>query len=225
MDFNPLGKFDPHGRLIEVAVGDAQKFYNTLPTVPQNGINRLYLHWSVAPYGCLFQDYNAMADFENNSWILKTTNSEANNVVGLNNNPEASHTWHRNSGAAGISIAGMDGATENNFGPHPITVYGLHYLCAGSAAICKKYNIDALGKVVNGNTHTANDGTTIINTTGEWCILTHGECAVIDLYPTERIDLGTLISLPIGVTLTPEMRSICGDALRTMIHAYKLALQ
>jgi hypothetical protein len=64
-----------------------------------------------------------------------------------------------------------------------------------------------------------------VNTTGEHNLLTHAECAVIDDYPTERWDEGSLVPLPAGVSLTTAMRSQCGDALRARTHEYAVALK
>lgn len=187
-------------------------------------ITRLYLHWSVAPFGCTFGDYHFMINLVDGSWVFQFTHDPRDNAPGLNNNPEASHTWHRNTGAIGIAIGGMDNASVHDFGPDGVQRHELEYLCALAAVVCAECGIDASGVVPSpGSNHADNNGQNV-NTTGEHTILTHGECAVIDAYPSERWDLGCLVPLPSGVELTPAMRTQSGDALRQRIHVYKAAL-
>jgi hypothetical protein len=230
VSFNPLGNFNPAAPVDAGVLVKAKTFMGSLPLVPDGSLSRLYLHWTVAPFGCTFGDYNGEADFEKGQWVLVMTHDPRDNVAGLNNNPVASHTWHRNTGAVGVSIAGMSGATQQNFGPDAVTLAGLEHLCAGAAAFTARYGIDALGAVTSGTTH-ADDHGNQISTTGEHTILTHAECASIDGYlcgftsdPDCRWDLGSLVALPEGTSLTREMVSQCGDALRQRVHAYKTAL-
>jgi hypothetical protein len=119
----------------------------------------------------------------------------------------------------------MDGASETNFGPDGVQVHELEFLCALAALCAVEYGIDSNGTVAApGSDHLDNNNANV-NTAGEHNILTHGECAVIDAYPTERWDLGTLVALADGASLTPAMRSQCGDALRERIHGYAVALK
>jgi hypothetical protein len=221
--FSPLGNFKADAPIQVEVIEAAKAFKVLLPEITAGLITRMYCHWTVAGLCSEFSEYNAEAEYANGKHFLKMTHDPRDNAPGLNNNSPASHTWHRNTGAVGIAITGMDGATESNFGPDGITLAGLEYLCAGAAALASKYSIDVNGKVEHGSTHADNNGNNV-NTIGEPTVLTHGECAVIDAYPTERWDLGTFIALPLGISLTPAMRTECGSALRTRIHLYKLAL-
>lgn len=230
MAFNPLGNFNPSAPVDEGVLAKAKAIMATLPAVPAGTISRLYLHWTVAPFGCTFADYNGEVDFENGNWKMVMTHDPRDNAVGVNNNPEASHTWHRNTGAVGVSLAGMSGATEHDFGPDGVTLSGLEHLCACAAAYAQRYGIDASGSVANGTTHIGDTGQTV-NTTGEHTILTHAEAANIDGYlcgftgdPDCRWDLGSLVALPEGTSLTKAMVAQCGDALRQRVHAYKGAI-
>lgn len=229
--FNPLGNFNAGAPVNDGVVAKGKALLASLPPVPQGTLSRLYLHWTVAPFGCTFGDYNGEADFESGNWVLKVTHDPRDNAVGVNNNPPASHTWHRNTGAVGVSIAGMTGATQQNFGPDAVTLTGLEHLCAAAGAFASRYGIDALGTVANGSTHAGDSGNQV-STTGEHTILTHAECANIDGYlcgftsdPDCRWDLGSLVALPEGLSLTREMVAQCGDALRQRVHAYKSALE
>jgi hypothetical protein len=228
--FSPLGDFGPTGAVNPGVLAKAKALLRSLPTVPAGSLSRLYLHWTLAPFGCTFGDYNGEADFESGEWVMIVTHDPRDNVAGLTSNPQASHTWHRNTGAVGVALAGMAGATEKNFGPDSITPVGLEHLCAAAAAFATCYGIDALGTVEHGSTHADENGN-LIDTTGEHTILTHAECASIDGYlcgftadPDCRWDLGSLVALPDGTSLTKAMVSQCGDALRQRVHEYKTAL-
>jgi hypothetical protein len=186
----------------------------------------MYLHWTVSPYQCKFTDYNFEIILVDGKWQMVMTHTPLDNLPGFNNNSPASHTWHRNTGAIGISVTGMDGSGVgvHNYGDDPITIHEIEFMCALAAMISLEYGIDVAGKVASpGENHADNVGHTV-NTTGEKNILTHGECAVIDAYPTERIDLCSMIPLPPGVELTPAIRTQTGEALRSRIHAYKVEL-
>lgn len=219
----PLGNFVSDAPVLAEALAAGKALLEKLPSISNGLIERLYLHWSVGCYDTTFPDYNAMVILKDGKWDLEITHDPRDNAPGLNDNAEASHTWHRNTGALGISIAGMLDATSNNFGPDPLNQHELEFLCAGAAALCTKYGIDASGKVTKDSTHTDNNGATV-HTLGEPIILTHAECAVYDSYTDERWDLGTLVPLPQGVSLTPEMRTQSGNALRQRIHTYKLKM-
>jgi hypothetical protein len=222
MDFSPLGHFDPAAQIDAKLLAAAYAFGEKLPAVPAGLIERCYLHWAVAPFGCTFGDYNAMANFAGGAWELQLTHDPRDNAPGLNNNAEASHTYMRNTGAVGIAIAGMDGASTHDFGPDGVTLAGLEYLCAGAAALAKAYGIDVAG--TSTKAPYANEPT----------ILTHAEAGDRVGSPAqyaaygprssfERWDLLSFVPIPEGLSFTDS--SICGNALRARIHAYKVALK
>ena len=169
--------------------------------------------------------YNVEALIADNTWALQITHDPQDNVVGLNDRPMAAHTYKRNAGAVGIAITGMDGAGvgPHDFGSDPVTVMGLTHLCAAGAAVAAKYGISIAG---------LSSGTPY---SGEPSILTHAEAAMRVGNPPqyapygpgstmERWDLASLAPLPAGVSLTPQMAETCGNALRTLARAYKVAL-
>jgi hypothetical protein len=223
--YNPIGQFNPAAPLLPDALAAAKAFRSKLPQIPARGITRIYLHWAVEPFGCTDGQYNFEVDLEGGKWVMVETHDPRDNVAGLNSNPSASHTWHRNTGAIGIAISGMDGATTTDFGPDGVQMHELEYLCALAALVAVEYGVDSNGLVPAPGADHADDNGSNVNTTSEHNILTHGECAVIDAYPTERWDLGCLHALPSGVSLTPSMRSASGDALRQRIHLYAAALK
>jgi hypothetical protein len=223
--WSPLGKFDPSAPFDPKIVAAGKAFLGTLPVIPKGLIWRFYGHWAAAPFGCLFGDYNGMADFENGQWVLKMTHDPRDNAPGLNSNAEASHTYMRNTGAVGFSLAGMSGATVTNFGDDGVTLAGLEYFCVGCAAFAVQYDLDALGKSVQAPY------------ANEPIFLSHSEAANLVGNPpqysaygpkpigdVERIDFATLTPLPPGVELTADMATTCGDALRLRIHGYKIEL-
>lgn len=227
MSFDPLGGWNPNGPLDPRALAAAQAFI--IPNAAifeklKGPILRIYLHWAVEAFGCLDAQYNLEVDLENGEWVMKVTHDPRDNAPGLDDNAEAAHTWHRNTGALGIAITGMDGASEHDFGPDGVQRHELEFLCALAALVCLECGIEANGRVAAPGTNHLDNNRHNVNTTGEHNLLTHGECAVIDMYPGERWDLGSFVALPDGVDLTPEMRTRCGDALRTRAHLYKAAL-
>jgi hypothetical protein len=228
--FDPLGSYDPTAPIAPSVLAKAIALRKSLPTAPYRSLSRLYLHWTLAPFGCTFADYNAEVDFEAGDWVMIVTHDPRDNAAGLTSGVGAAHTWRRNTGAVGVAIAGMTGAMQQHFGPAGVTPIGLDHLCAAAAAFASRYGINALGMVEHGSTHADNNGD-LVNTTGEQSVLTHAECASIDGYlcgftsdPDCRWDLGSLVALPADMSLTKAMVWRCGDALRQRVQAYTAAL-
>jgi hypothetical protein len=217
MTFNPLGMFDPGARVDPAILTKARSFFHLLPDCPAGSLERGYYHWTAGHYDTLFEDYHGECERVNGEWLMKLTHDPRDNAKGVNDNDPASHTYRRNTGAIGISIAGMYNATTKNFGDEPITVVGLHHLCAMMAAFCKKYGIDTHGVVSSGVY------------TGEPSLLTHGEAAwhigkppQYKDYFGERWDEVVLVPSPIPITR--DMSTISGNALRDLTHSYKAEL-
>lgn len=228
--FDPLGAFKVDAPLLEAALNAAKEIMKSFPSIPAHLVERIYLHWAVEAFGCLDGAYNFEVDFENGQWVMKMTHDPRDNMAGLDNNAEASHTWERNTNAIGIAITGMDGASTTNFGPDGVQMHELEFICALAAAVAVHYGVDTMGIVpAPGRTHpSSNDSGNCpnpVNTTGEFVIETHATCAMYDDYRTERWDFGTLRALPEGVSLTDEMRKTCAAALRERAHVYAAALK
>ena len=219
--FNPLGRFDPDADIISGVLDKCEALYNALPDVDDGGLTRVYFHWSAGAMSNCDAAYNVEALIADNTWALQITHDPQDNVVGLNDRPMAAHTYKRNAGAVGIAITGMDGAGvgPHDFGADPVTVMGLTHLCAAGAAVAGKYGISIAG---------LSSGTPY---GGEPSILTHAEAAMrvgnppqYADYRSERWDLASLAPLPTDVSLTPQMAETCGNALRALARAYKVAL-
>jgi hypothetical protein len=206
------------------SLGKAKVFLETLPLLPNGDIDRLYLHWSAEGYCTESSSYNAMVILDNDQWIVKTEHDVKDNARSTYNPQNyAEHTWRRNTGAFGICISGMDGANvdSDNFGADGPQEHELQLLCAAAGAIAYRYKIDVSGKFQKHITHWDNTNANLIDMFGEVNTLTHAEVAVIDNYPDERWDLGTLE--PIKEPLTSATRTQSGNTLRSLIHAYKLS--
>ena len=72
---------------------------------------KIYLHWSAGHYGQFFDDYHINIDKDG---TLYASTDDLSDVL--------AHTYHRNSGAVGISLACCVGATSDNLGSEPPTV-------------------------------------------------------------------------------------------------------
>jgi hypothetical protein len=175
-------------------------------------LKRIYYHWSAAPRGVTFTDYNLMILTDSGNPRIAVTNDPRHNFPGAPLESMAMHTWRRNRGAVGICLDGMDLATSASFGPDPITEMGIIYLCGTGAAVAVAYGIDISQPVSN-----------------ETPILTHAEAALLgdpytgrNKYPGERWDFGVL--QPQG-TFTPGDRTHNGDVLRALTLRIKNALK
>lgn len=221
MTFNPLGKFVATAPINPAIVAAAEDLFDRLPTCPANTVQRLYGHWTVGHYGQDFPDYNISVRYDGAHFSLDIVGDPRDNAIGVNQNAVHSHTFHRNTGALGISTDDMVFANEHDFGPEPLTMMTLEYLCAGIAAAAAKYRIDLHGVSMQGPF------------AGEPTFLTHAEAANRPGYPPqyanyfitgERWDLASFVALPAGVVLTADMATACGNALRARAALIKAAI-
>lgn len=215
------------GPLDEGALAAARALLGQLPQIREGGIERIYLHWTVAPFGCVFRDYNAEVDLEGGRWVIRLTHDPIDNATG---DGEANHTFRRNTGAVGISIAGMDHATFSNFGPDPVQMHEMEYLCAAAAAFARKYSIQsnspAPAKYPGGGRP---DRERTIMTHAEAALMTPGDGDYPHYYcfkdggdPDCRWDLATTNAQ--GHQPTEAEAFAQADALRARIRQYKVAL-
>lgn len=223
MPFNPLGAFNPAAPVDQGALAEGRRYAAALPACPPHSLRRIYGHWTVGHFGQDFPDYNGSVSFDGTHFHLHIPHDPRDNAIGVNNNAPASHTFHRNTGAFGIATDDMVFANEHNFGPEPLTMAALEYLCAGVAAVALKYGIDLTG--------TSTDAPYA----GEPTFLTHAEAADRPGVPpqyaaygpgstSERIDLASFVPAPAGESFTAQTATACGNALRQRAHLYKLAL-
>lgn len=128
--------------LLPEALSAAKTIYGELPDVPAPGLNRIYYHWAVEAYNCTDSAYNLEVYLPtgSNEFAIRITNTPLGNVAGTSET-ESEHTYRRNTGALGIAISGLVGATYNNLGVDPVTLHQEEFLCAAGAAAAKKYGI------------------------------------------------------------------------------------
>lgn len=221
--FNPLGNFSVRAPLNAGALEEGRSLHRMLPRVPALALDRLYGHWTVGHYAQNFDDYNIAVRYDGSAFHLDIVGDPRDNARGVNDNAVHSHTYMRNTGALGICTDDMAGATENDFGPEPVTLLTLEYLCAGIAAAAKVYGIDLLGF------------STRDPYAREPNFLTHAEAAdrvgspaQYDAYgpasTSERWDLASFVAFPAGQHATGQSAYTCGSALRMRAHLYAVEL-
>jgi hypothetical protein len=224
MAFDPLGNFDTTAALDAGALAEGRRYLEALPHCPPDTLRRIYAHWTAGHFGQDDPKYNGSVRFDGQHFHLDIPHDPRDNAIGVNDNEEASHTFMRNTGAFGITTDDMVFATEHDFGPEPLTMLALEYLCAGIGAVAAKYGIDIGGT----STHAPY--------AGEPNVLTHAEAgdlpgnpAQYDRYgpgsTSERIDLASFVPAPDGEAFTAETATACGNALRDRAHRYKVELQ
>jgi len=91
---------------------------------------KLYLHWSAAHYGQFFDDYHINIDQDGSVYITTNDFSEIK-----------SHTYKRNTGAIGISLACCYGATTDNLGDEPPTTIQIEAMSQVVAVLCKALDL------------------------------------------------------------------------------------
>lgn len=232
MAFSPLGNFDPSAALPSKVLNAARSYLASLPTLEVGqSIFAINGHWTVGHPAQDFEDYNGSVGCADGEFFLHSPHSARDNAIDASGDCSANyaaHTWLRNAGQFGFSLDGMVGATEHNFGTESdLGVASMHWFCAGVAAVAVKYGVDLAGTKPSAAGRYA----------GEPTFLTHAECAVRGGKPPhpdwynygpsgrcERWDFASLVALPEGMSVTDEMATQVGDALRALGHRYKVAI-
>jgi hypothetical protein len=238
-DFNPLGSFAIDAPLNPKALSAGIAFRHTLPVLPPNDVDRIYLHQSAEEYGCVDDAYHAVVRLDTavapDAWEIAPSHDVHDNARSTFSVTDyAEHTYCRNEGAVAIALDGLIGAqvSPNDFGSEPIQMHEVEFLCAGAAAFAVTFGIDT-----GGFSRSLGDARSRAYV-GEPNILTHAEAANLPGSPVqyasygpapigtvERWDLATLIAAPAGVLVTATHASIVGIALRKRIHLYAAAMK
>lgn len=105
-------------------------------------IDKIYLHWTAGHYGQAFDDYHINID--NDGTICCSTDD----LTELK-----SHTWHRNTGAIGISMMCCVGAIANDgydadFGECPPTSEQIEMSAKVIAVLCQALGLDINSDIV-----------------------------------------------------------------------------
>ncbi|MEN6413093.1 MAG: N-acetylmuramoyl-L-alanine amidase [Veillonellales bacterium] len=94
--------------LRQLAADSKEKLLAAAQSVGRDGM--LYLHWSAGHYHQHYDDYHISLDDDG---IIYVTTDDLSTVL--------AHTWHRNTGAVGISLACGAFCTANDLGAEPPT--------------------------------------------------------------------------------------------------------
>lgn len=86
---------------------------------------KVYLHWSAGHYGQLFDDYHINIDSDGSLYVATEDFSDV-----------LSHTYRRNSGSIGISMACCAFATTNDLGDEPPTEEQIEAMAKVVVAVC-----------------------------------------------------------------------------------------
>jgi hypothetical protein len=98
-------------------------------------IDHIYLHWSAGRYGSFFDDYHINID--NDGSIYLSTEDLGQTLA---------HTWHRNTGAVGVSLACCYEAMANQghnaeFGDYPPTTQQIEMMSQIVALLATSFNL------------------------------------------------------------------------------------
>jgi len=142
-----------------------------VPLAPKAGIlKRVIMHWTAGTYSVSGLDrkhYHFIIDGDGNE-VRGDRTPEDN--ISASDGRYAAHTQGANTGAIGVSVAAMHGATQSPFnaGPYPITPKQLDALCGLVSRLCREYGIPITRETVL--THAEVQITLGIMQNGKWDI-------------------------------------------------------
>ena len=90
-----------------------------------DGTPKIYLHWSAGHYNQVFDDYHI--NIKGNGDIVASTDDLSETLA---------HTYHRNTGAIGISLACGYGANTEDLGDEPPTEQQIENMAYTVAVLC-----------------------------------------------------------------------------------------
>lgn len=159
---------------------------------------KVYLHWSAGHYGQFFDDYHVNIDADGSLYIDGDLEDVKN------------HTWKRNTGSIGISLACCAFATSEDLGDEPPTTAQIDAMAQAIVAVCEGLWLTIDKK------HVLTHGEAADNEDGLWCHEEYGPKS-----DCERWDLEYL-----GTDESPEFNpwaegSRGGDVLRGKALWYK----
>ena len=92
---------------------------------------KIYLHWSAGHYGQFFDDYHINIDEDGSIYASTDDLSEV-----------LAHTYHRNTGAVGVSLACCAGATSNDLGDEPPTTAQIDAMAKVVMVLCDEFGLE-----------------------------------------------------------------------------------
>jgi hypothetical protein len=111
---------------MKISDSDKQQLIDYANNAKGSGIDKIYLHWSASRYDQVFNDYhiNILGD----GTVYFTTDNLAE---------VKSHTWHRNTGAIGITLAcAYNASSPENMGDYPPTPQQIETMAQVVAILC-----------------------------------------------------------------------------------------
>ena len=92
---------------------------------------KIYLHWSAGHYGQFFDDYHINIDSDGSIYASTDDLSEV-----------LAHTYHRNTGAVGVSMACCAGATSNDLGDESPTTAQIDAMAKVVMVLCDEFGLE-----------------------------------------------------------------------------------
>ena len=92
---------------------------------------KIYLHWSAGHYGQFFEDYHINIDKDGSIYSSTDDLSEV-----------LAHTYHRNTGAVGVSMACCAGATSNDLGDESPTTAQIDAMAKVVMVLCDEFGLE-----------------------------------------------------------------------------------
>ena len=92
---------------------------------------KVYLHWSAGHYGQFFDDYHINIDKDGSIYSSTDDLSEV-----------LAHTYHRNTGAVGVSMACCAGATSNDLGDESPTTAQIDAMAKVVMVLCDEFGME-----------------------------------------------------------------------------------
>ena len=92
---------------------------------------KVYLHWSAGHYGQFFDDYHINIDKDGSIYASTDDLSEV-----------LAHTYHRNTGAVGVSMACCAGATSNDLGDESPTTAQIDAMAKVVMVLCDEFGME-----------------------------------------------------------------------------------
>ena len=124
----------------------------------QGSIDHIYLHWSGGHYGQFYADYHVNIDSDGTIYVSTDDLTEVK-----------AHTWRRNTGSIGVSLACCAFATSKNLGTEPPTTAQIECIAQVIATLCIHLDLpcDAMYVMTHGEAGDNIDGGTAYTPYGQ----------------------------------------------------------
>lgn len=137
------GQFITLGELRDMAAAAREDLWQTAKAAGRDA--KIYLHWTAGHYGQFYDDYHINIDYDGSLYATSENLAEIK-----------AHTWRRNSGAVGVSLACCAGATPRDLGDEPPTEMQIECLAQVLAVLCTCMDIPLDGANVMTHAEAAN---------------------------------------------------------------------